>query len=67
MKLDFYINDAFAVCHRNDASVNQIPKLFEFNKLPGLLLQKKLKNLANFINFKNNKLAIIGGSKISSE
>ena len=65
--LDFYINDAFAVCHRNDASVNQMPKLFEFNKLPGLLLQKEIKELSKFINFKNNKLAVIGGSKISSK
>tara|TARA_B100000900_G_scaffold397138_1_gene397176 strand:- start:200 stop:1411 length:1212 start_codon:yes stop_codon:yes gene_type:complete len=65
--LDFYINDAFAVCHRNDASINQMPKLFGLNKLPGLLLQKELKELSKVINFKNSKLAIIGGSKISTK
>ncbi|MBH75871.1 MAG: phosphoglycerate kinase [Flavobacteriales bacterium] len=65
--LDFYINDAFAVCHRGDASVNQMPNLFGSNKLPGLLLQKEIKELSKVIKFKNSKLAIIGGSKISSK
>jgi len=65
--LEFYINDAFAVCHRSDASVNQMPKLFGFNKLPGLLLQKEIKELSKVIELKNSKLAIIGGSKISSK
>ena len=50
----------FAVCHRNDASINQCPNYL--NSIVGLLLQKEIKEL-QFINFKI-WLAINGGSKI---
>lgn len=66
--IDFFINDAFAVCHRNDASIIKIPQLFKKkNKMPGLLLQKEIYELNKVLNFKEKKLAVIGGAKISTK
>ncbi len=65
--IDFFINDAFAVCHRSDASITKIPSLFQKNKLPGLLLQKEISELNKVVNSKEKKLAIIGGAKISTK
>ena len=64
---DFFINDAFAVCHRKDSSIIKIPSLFKTNKLPGLLLQKEIFELNKVLNSKKTKLAIIGGAKISTK
>jgi len=66
-KIDFFINDAFAACHRSDASITKIPSLFQKNKLPGLLLQKEISELNKVVNSKEKKLAIIGGAKISTK
>ena len=65
--VDFFINDAFAVCHRKDASIVKIPSLFKTNKLPGLLLQKEIFELNKVLNSKKPKLAVIGGAKISTK
>ena len=66
--IDFFINDAFAVCHRKDASIIKIPNLFKKkNKMPGLLLQKEIYELNKVLNFKEKKLAVIGGAKISTK
>lgn len=65
--LDFFINDAFAVCHRQDSSVLKIPTLFKKNKLPGLLLQKEMKEIYKTVKSKKKKLAIIGGAKVSTK
>jgi len=66
-EIDFYINDAFAVCHRDDASVTKVPYFFKNKKLPGLLLQKEITELNKVLNSKEKKLAIIGGAKISTK
>ena len=64
---DVYINDAFAVSHRNHASVAGIVQFVPKSAL-GFLLEKELKNYQNFIeNPKRPLLAIIGGLKVSSK
>lgn len=63
---DVYINDAFAVCHRDQASVSTIQ-----NYLPsyaGFLLEKELKNLNSVLHQPLKPLTvIIGGAKISTK
>ena len=63
---DIYVNDAFGVCHRDQASVSAIQ-----NYLPsyaGLLLENELKNLSAAINKPLRPLTvIIGGAKISTK
>src|SRR3989344_1503972 len=63
---DIYINDAFGVCHRDQASVSTIQ-----NYLPsyaGLLLANELENLSAAINKPLKPLTvIIGGAKISTK
>ncbi len=61
---DIYVNDAFAVCHREHASVSAIT-----NFLPsysGLLLEKEIKMLS-LKNVKKPFIAILGGAKISTK
>ena len=61
---DFYINDAFSVCHRSHASVVGIPKFLP--SVSGLLLQEEIKNLSKIKNKPKRPLVIIiGGKKIS--
>ncbi len=66
-QIHFFINDAFAVCHRTDCSVTQIPTLFKHKKMAGLLLQKEILEITKVINSKKKKVAIIGGMKISTK
>ncbi len=65
--VDFFVNDAFAVCHRTDSSIIKIPRLFNENKLPGLLLQREIKELNKVLSSKEKILAVIGGAKISTK
>ncbi len=63
---DFYVNDAFAVSHRNAASVSAITKFLP--SYAGLLLEKEIKNLS--VVMKNPKrpfVVILGGAKISDK
>jgi phosphoglycerate kinase len=63
---EIYINDAFGVCHRLNASVGAIT-----NFLPsysGLLLEKEVKNLQKLKkNIKHPFVVILGGAKISTK
>lgn len=63
---DVYVNDGFAVCHRDQASVSTIQ-----NYLPsyaGLLLEKEIFNLNKvFKNPKHPLIVIVGGAKISTK
>ncbi len=56
--VDVYVNDAFSVCHRKQASVVLLPKYFE--SCAGLLLEKEILSLKKI---KGNCLYILGGSK----
>ncbi len=63
---DFYVNDAFAVCHRVNASVVAITKFLP--GFAGLELESEIKNLSKAIeNPLHPYLVILGGSKISTK
>lgn len=60
---DFYINDAFSVCHREHASIVGLPKYLP--AVAGLLLEKEFKVLSRVIeNPWRPLVVIIGGAKI---
>lgn len=62
---NIYINDAFAVSHRNHASVSSIK-----NYLPsyaGLLVEKEIKNLNKILKPNKPLISILGGSKVSTK
>lgn len=62
---DIYVNDAFAVSHRAQASVDKIKKYLP--SYGGLLLEKEINNLSLALKPKKPFLAVIGGAKISSK
>jgi phosphoglycerate kinase len=63
---DFYVNDAFAMTHRNESSVTLLPKLLP--AYAGLNLEKEIKTLDKFLNLKAKPFVlIIGGAKISDK
>ena len=63
---DVFVNDAFAVCHRTDASVVAISKFLP--SYGGLLLKKEITTISKTIkNPKKPVVAIIGGAKISTK
>lgn len=63
---DIYVNDAFGVCHRPDASVVGVTKFLK--SYGGLLLKKEVEILNHTLNKPRRKiLSIIGGSKIDSK
>jgi phosphoglycerate kinase len=63
---DIYVNDAFGVCHRSNASVAAITKFLP--SYAGLLLEKELENLEKVKNnFIKPLVLIFGGAKISTK
>lgn len=63
---DIYINDAFSVSHRNNASVTAIVKFIP--SYAGLLLEKEIKILSETIKkLKKPFIVILGGAKISDK
>ncbi|MCK4651019.1 phosphoglycerate kinase [Candidatus Babeliales bacterium] len=66
---DIYVNDAFALIHRNDCSVTLLPKKFETNKRSfGLLVEKEIKALNKLKeNIEQPFAIILGGNKIKSK
>ncbi len=63
---DIYVNDAFAVSHRADASVVGVTKYLP--TYGGLLLKKEIKIMSKIIhNPQKPVVAIIGGAKISTK
>jgi phosphoglycerate kinase len=64
---DVYINDAFAVCHRENASVSAITRHVAVCAA-GFLLQKELDYFAKAMDDPMRPLvAIVGGAKVSSK
>ena len=64
---DVYVNDAFAVSHRDQASVTGIPKFVPLSAA-GFLLEKELKSYYNSVEDPKKPLvAIIGGAKVSGK
>lgn len=63
---DFYINDAFGVCHRAHASVVGLPKYLP--SCAGMLLQKEIKYLDRLLqNAKKPFVLIVGGKKVETK
>ncbi len=56
---DYYINDAFSICHRNQTSIVSFPRIFQH--AIGRVMEKELKNIEK-LKLKNC-LFILGGSK----
>ncbi|HNT27027.1 MAG TPA: phosphoglycerate kinase [bacterium] len=65
---DVYINDAFGVSHRKNASVHALPLLME-TKGMGFLMEKEITELGKLVNFKHGDgfAAILGGAKVSDK
>lgn len=65
---DFFVNDAFAVCHRKEASVFEVPKHFKKRCAIGFLVEKEMIALSTlFSGTKRPFAAVIGGAKISTK
>ncbi len=63
---DIYVNDAFSVCHRNHASVVEVPKFLP--SCAGLLLQKEIENLNKVLQDSEKPMvAIVGGKKVETK
>ncbi|MFA6194523.1 MAG: phosphoglycerate kinase [Patescibacteria group bacterium] len=62
---DIYVNDAFAVCHRDQASVSAIKKYLP--SYAGLLLEKEITALHKILKPKKPLVVIMGGAKISTK
>jgi len=65
MPFSVYVNDAFAVDHRADASVSAIKKFLP--SYGGLLLAEEIKNLNKVLKPKSPLVVVMGGSKIGSK
>ncbi|AII15248.1 phosphoglycerate kinase [Campylobacter iguaniorum] len=66
---DYYVNDAFGVCHRAHASVHAITKLYDNeHKAAGFLLIKEIEFAQNLIKRPARPfVAVTGGSKVSGK
>jgi len=63
---DIYVNDAFGVCHRLNASVAAVTKFLP--SFAGLLLKKEIENLNKVMaGFERPLVLILGGAKISTK
>jgi len=63
---EIYVNDAFGVCHRNNASVSAITKFLQ--PYAGLLLQKEIESLDKVLkNPEKPMVAIVGGTKVETK
>lgn len=63
---DLYVNNAFAVCHRNHASVSAITKVLP--SYAGLLVEQEVAQLNKVIEApKEGKIVIMGGAKASTK
>ncbi|HSW74120.1 MAG TPA: phosphoglycerate kinase [Candidatus Limnocylindria bacterium] len=66
---DYYVNDAFAVVHRNDTSVTLVPNLFPPERRSiGLLIQQELTMLNQLLNsVRKPFVLILGGGKAADK
>lgn len=65
---DVYVNDAFASCHRNHASISILPNLMK-EKAAGLLLQREVEHLQPLLEgmIEHPFTVILGGAKIDTK
>jgi len=63
---DIYVNDAFSVCHRNNASITLMPQYLP--SCAGLLLEKEIESLDKVMKYPEKPMvAIIGGTKVETK
>lgn len=62
---DIYVNNAFAVCHRADASVSAINKFLP--RYAGLLLEQEIVNLNKVLHPQKPLVVLVGGAKIETK
>ncbi len=63
---DIYVNNAFSVCHRDQASITGVPKFLP--SCAGFSLQKEIESLDKvFKNPEKPMVAIIGGKKVETK
>ena len=63
---DLYVNNDFAVCHRDHVSVSAITKILP--SYAGFLVEEEVANLQSVIDApKNGKILIMGGAKASTK
>lgn len=63
---DFYVNDAFSVCHRNHTSVVAITK--HISAYAGFLIEKEIQRLTELLDEPaQGKILLLGGAKISTK
>lgn len=63
---DFYVNDAFAVCHRKNASITQLPRFLP--SYAGLLLEKEIATLTAAAKKPKKPLVVVlGGAKMEDK
>ncbi len=63
---DFFVNDAFSVSHRENASVTALPHVLP--SYAGLLLEKEIENLSRVLkNYRKPLIVILGGAKVSDK
>jgi len=62
---DIYVNDAYSVCHRDQASVSAVKKYL--TSYTGLLLEKEVVAVSKILKPKKPLVVIMGGSKIGTK
>lgn len=62
---DLYVNDAFSVCHREHASIVQLPKFLPGYAGPALL--DEVKNLSRILRPRRPFVVVLGGAKFSTK
>lgn len=63
---DIYVNDAFAICHRTEASIVGVPHFL--SSFGGLLLRKEIKTISKVITSPEKPfVAVVGGAKIETK
>lgn len=62
---DIYVNDAYSVCHRDQASISAVKKYLP--AYAGLLLEKELVAANKILKPKKPLIVIMGGAKISTK
>jgi phosphoglycerate kinase len=62
---DIYVNDAFSVCHRAQASVSALSRLLP--AFAGLQLEAEIHNLQKILKPKKPLVVVMGGAKISTK
>jgi len=61
-RFDYFVQDAFSICHRKQTSNIGLPKFIP--SLIGLVMEKELSNLSKLKKLSGNSIYILGGVKV---